>query len=121
MDESNQRNVFVVRGIPYAWVLDCGFDEFCIPYIYRFKLDIPPSGSTFNGSDPEEGDSSILIGEHALKAGVLALPGTSFFAHGRTTAYVRASVSMLNDEDTDEAIRRLAVVVREARAAGNLS
>jgi tryptophan aminotransferase len=51
----------------------------------------------------------------ALENGVLALPGTVFFANGRRSAYVRASFSMLDDEKTDEALRRLGEVVREAR------
>ena len=56
-----------------------------------------------------------LIRTKAFNNGVLALPGTSFFANGGRSAYVRASFSVLNDEDTDEALRRLAEVVREAR------
>jgi tryptophan aminotransferase len=43
------------------------------------------------------------------------VPGTAFFASGRTSAYVRASFSVLGDEETDEAVRRLGVVIREAR------
>lgn len=45
----------------------------------------------------------------------MALPGTSCFANGRRSAYIRASFVVLNDEDTDEALRRLAEVVRETR------
>lgn len=77
-----------------------------------FKLLIPPPAD-----DPTatEGDSAELIRTKAFEAGVLALPGTSFFVNGGRSAYVRASFSMLNDEDTDEALRRLSVVVKEAR------
>jgi len=77
-----------------------------------FKLLIPPPSDDLNAT---EGDSAELIRSKAFDNGVLALPGTSFFANGRRSAYVRASFSVLNDEDTDEALRRLAEVVREAR------
>lgn len=69
-------------------------------------------------SEDGEGDSSELIRNKALEKGVLALPGTAFFASGKRTAYVRASFSMLDDANTDEALRRLGEVVREARNEG---
>lgn len=75
----------------------------------RFKLKIPATHTS------AEGDSSELILNDAFNNGVVALPGTSFFADGRVSAYVRASFSLLNDEDTDEALKRLAQVVRKAR------
>jgi tryptophan aminotransferase len=80
--------------------------------IFRFKLLIPPPDDDRNAI---EGDSAELIRTKAFNNGVLALPGTSFIANGGRSAYVRASFSVLNDEDTDEALRRLAEVVREAR------
>lgn len=80
--------------------------------LLRFQLLIPPPSDDLNST---EGDSAELIRSKAFDNGVLALPGTSFFANGRRSAYVRASFSVLNDEDTDEALRRLAEVVREAR------
>lgn len=76
----------------------------------RFKLNLRPS----NGS--EVGDSNTLIAERAVAKGVLAIPGTSFFPNGRTSAYVRASFSTIAPEDVDEALRRLAEVVREYNA-----
>jgi tryptophan aminotransferase len=51
----------------------------------------------------------------ALEKGVLALPGTVFLPDGRNTAYVRASFSLIDEEDAEEACRRLAETVREAR------
>ncbi|KAF8340328.1 pyridoxal phosphate-dependent transferase [Cantharellus anzutake] len=83
-----------------------------------FKLLISPNlfGEITTIVD-DEGDSKTLIETNAFEAGVLALPGTVFFAIGRKTAYVRVSFSVLNDADTWEAVRRLSVVVREARKA----
>jgi len=83
-----------------------------------FKIHIPSDslGRVYAVSnDIDEGDSKSLIEAKAFAAGVLALPGTAFFANGRRTPYVRASFSVLNDEDTDEAVRRLSVVIKEAR------
>ena len=76
-----------------------------------FKLLLPPC----EGSD--EGDSEDLIQRAVAKHKVLALPGTSFYANGRKTAYVRASFSVLPEYQFGEVARRLALVVREAQAA----
>ena len=63
----------------------------------------------------EEGDSLDLIRKKAFENGVLALPGTVFLPDGRKTAYVRASFSLLSEDDVNEALRRLRVTVLEAR------
>ncbi|KIO34427.1 hypothetical protein M407DRAFT_64463 [Tulasnella calospora MUT 4182] len=65
-----------------------------------------------------EGDSAALIRERAVAQGVLALPGTAFFPNGQTSAYVRAAFSLLEPEDVDEAMRRLALVITEYNAEG---
>ena len=75
----------------------------------RFKLLLPPSEGA------PEGNSEALIRRKAMEAGVLALPGTSFFISGKPTPYVRASFSLLPEKDVDEALRRLAEVVRSAQ------
>lgn len=48
-----------------------------------------------------------------------ALPGTAFLDNGRTTAYVRASFSLLPSHQVDEALRRLRAVVRPDPEAQN--
>jgi len=63
----------------------------------------------------EEGDSLDLVRNKAFENGVLALPGTVFLPDGRKTAYVRASFSLLSEEDVNEALRRLRVTILEAR------
>jgi len=68
---------------------------------FWFKLLLPPGSN----------DARVLVAEKAFKAGVLALPGSSFFPNGRATPYCRASFSLLSPEDADEALRRLASVV----------
>ena len=63
----------------------------------------------------EEGDSLDLIRNKAFENGVLALPGTVLLPDGRKTAYVRASFSLLPEEDVNEALRRLRTTILEAR------
>jgi len=63
----------------------------------------------------EEGDSLDLIRNKAFENGVLALPGTVFLPDGRKTAYVRASFSLLSEEDMNEGLRRLKVTILEAK------
>lgn len=75
----------------------------------RFKLNLP-------AAEGEELDSESLIRTKALDAGVLALPGNVFLpGKGRKTGYVRASFSLLDEADVEEACRRLGAVVKEAR------
>ncbi|KAG8985140.1 hypothetical protein FRB90_004924, partial [Tulasnella sp. 427] len=78
-----------------------------------FKLRLPPVPSS------DEGDSEDVIVRRALKEKVLALPGTSFFTNGRTSAYVRASFSILPEEQFEEATRRLAAIVKDVWADTN--
>ena len=47
----------------------------------------------------------------------MALPGTVFLPDGGKTPYVRASFSLLDEADVEEAIKRLASVVLEAKGA----
>jgi len=64
-----------------------------------------------------EGDSEAIIRTNAIQRGVLALPGTVFLPNGRKTAYVRASFSLVNEEDADEAVKRLRQVILDARTS----
>lgn len=80
----------------------------------RFKLLLrDPS----NSSEDVVEDSENIIRTKAFERGVLALPGTAFLPSGRTTAYVRASFSLLPPEDVDEALKRLRQVILDARQA----
>lgn len=57
-------------------------------------------------------DSHALITQHALSAKVLMVPGTSFLPCGSSSAHVRASFSTATPEQMDEALRRLANILR---------
>lgn len=46
---------------------------------------------------------------------MLALPGTVFLPSGGKTAYVRASFSLLDIGDVDEALKRLREAIIDAR------
>ena len=76
--------------------------------VRRFKLLLNPNSI-------DEGDSEAVIRTKAFEKGVLALPGTVFSPNGSKTAYVRASFSVTDEEDVDEAIQRLRDVVLDAR------
>ncbi|KAF6755774.1 TdiD protein [Ephemerocybe angulata] len=60
-----------------------------------------------------DGDSTTFIRSKAIDRGVLVLPGATSFVDGRQTARVRVSFSLLSDEVTEEAIKRLATVLTE--------
>jgi tryptophan aminotransferase len=59
-----------------------------------------------------EGDSDKLIRTKALEALVLALPGCAFYPGERVSAHVRASFSVVSDEEIEEGLRRLSELVR---------
>ncbi|VDC07611.1 unnamed protein product [Peniophora sp. CBMAI 1063] len=65
----------------------------------------------------ENDDSQELVRTKAYENGVLALPGTVFLPNGARTAYVRASFSLLEEHDVDEALRRLGETIRKERGA----
>lgn len=72
----------------------------------RFKLVVDPDG---------ENDSNAVIRTTALERGVLALPGTVFYANHRTSAYVRASFSQLEPDQVEEAMKRLREAILDSR------
>lgn len=78
---------------------------------FKLLLDDPSDPS----QPPVEEDSEEIITEKAFANGVLALPGTSFMTQGGKTAYVRASFSLNEPEEVDEALRRLRETVLQAR------
>lgn len=66
--------------------------------------------------DPNvEADTSDLIATKALEGGVLALPGTVFIPNGAKTAHVRAAFSLLEEQEVNEALRRLRLVILKER------
>jgi tryptophan aminotransferase len=76
----------------------------------RFKLLLSDDPS-------DEGDSEWIIRSEAYKEGVLALPGTDFYPNGGKSAYVRVSFSILDEDNVNEALRRLRVAILRARGS----
>jgi tryptophan aminotransferase len=64
----------------------------------------------------EDGDSARVIQTKAFEGGVLALPGTVFLPNGDRSTYVRASFSLLEEGQVNEALHRLRVVILKERA-----
>ncbi|TBU41945.1 PLP-dependent transferase [Dichomitus squalens] len=92
-----------------------GLAEWNVPeagMFFWFKLQL---GKTGAASGLDEGDSEAVIRTKALENGVLALPGTVFLPSGRKTTYVRASFSLLPEDQVDEALRRLRETILKAR------
>lgn len=70
----------------------------------------------------EDGDSASVIRTKAFEGGVLALPGAVFLPNGTRTAYVRASFSLLEEGQVNEALRRLrTVMLREREFSGGVT
>lgn len=61
-------------------------------------------------------DSSDFISKKAVAAGVLAVPGVAFMPSRSVSAYVRVAFSLAEEEQTNEAFRRLKGVIESARA-----
>ncbi|KAK3314240.1 pyridoxal phosphate-dependent transferase [Apodospora peruviana] len=62
-------------------------------------------------------DSFQVISQHAVAAGVIAVPGVAFMPSRSKTCYIRASFSLVTEEEADEACRRIALLVEHAFAA----
>ena len=72
-----------------------------------FWFDLSPSGVA---------DSAPLILEKARDALVLLAPGSAFATTEGPSTFARAAYSIASDEVIDEALRRLATVLRDAKA-----
>ncbi|KAF5335652.1 hypothetical protein D9757_015419 [Collybiopsis confluens] len=81
---------------------------------FWFKLLVNPPSSLVG---QHEEDSKALIETHAFANGVLALPGTVFSPNGSKSGYVRASFSLLDEEQVEETMKRLRKTVLEVRNA----
>jgi len=64
-------------------------------------------------------DSETLIKKKAIEKKVLMVPGFEFFPNNDVTSYVRASYSTATKEEIDEALKRLASLLKDAIASNN--
>ena len=97
-----------------------GLAEWTVPEAAMFfwlKLKLP--GTVDLQNVEIDGDSTTFIRDKAIGRGVLVLPGATSYVDGRQTAHVRLSFSVLSDEATEEAIGRLATVLKEEIAEGS--
>lgn len=120
-----------------SWGYD-GFIKHCetVSLFYKEKRDVfekymkkhlgglaewtPPEAGMFYwfkllSFDGTPGDSETTIRTKAFNKGVLALPGSAFLPNGAQSAYVRASFSLLSEEEVDEALKRLKAVLEEEK------
>jgi len=96
MGDATSWDVLLVCSLSYS-----GSASDCVD---RFKLNI------------EGGDSEQVIRKTAIEKGVLALPGTAFMPGGGKSGYVRASFSLIEEKDIEEAAKRLREVVLASSA-----
>ncbi|KAJ3514474.1 hypothetical protein NLJ89_g2365 [Agrocybe chaxingu] len=64
-----------------------------------------------------QGDSEDVIRTRAFENGVLAVPGTAFIPNGGKTPYVRASFSLIGEDEIDTALQRIRDAILQERAA----
>lgn len=75
---------------------------------FWLKLHLPPTAAA------PEGDSFKVVAEKGINNNVLVVPGTSFFAGGRTTPYARLSFSVIAENEIAEGLRRLRKAIESA-------
>lgn len=56
-------------------------------------------------------DSSELLGKQEMGKGILAIPGVAFMPGNEKVCHIRASYSLIPEEDMDEACARIARLV----------
>ena len=66
---------------------------------------------------PPGQDSFEVVSKSAVSAGIIAVPGMAFMPSKSKTCELRASFSLITEEDADEACRRIAVLVDTANLA----
>lgn len=111
MDDSRSWDVRMVSVLSCQLIDDNERTLILKMFYHRFKLLLH---DPVNGSD-EDHDSEDVIRNNALERGVLALPGTVFLPNKAKTTYVRASFSILDEEDVNEALSRLRDAILDAR------
>ena len=85
-------------------------------HAHALQWEAPSAGMFVWMNLPVE-DADIFIKEKARKAKVLLVPGQSFDPHDRPSPWARAAYSTATLEEMDEALRRLAELLAEERAA----
>ncbi|KAF5333019.1 hypothetical protein D9758_015185 [Tetrapyrgos nigripes] len=95
-----------------------GLAEWITPNASMFvwmKLRLPESASAKTVktvTEGEGGDSAAFLEHKALEGGVLLLPGECCYIDGKKGCQVRLSFSVLSEEEVDEALGRLAKMLR---------
>eukprot|EP01061_Rhynchopus_euleeides_P001128 TRINITY_DN10803_c0_g1_i1.p1 TRINITY_DN10803_c0_g1~~TRINITY_DN10803_c0_g1_i1.p1 ORF type:complete len:415 (+),score=188.17 TRINITY_DN10803_c0_g1_i1:119-1363(+) len=78
------------------------------------EWDVPEAGMFVWFTFPGVADTMDLISNKAREQKVLLVPGQSFFANDTPSNACRASYSLASDDDMDEALSRLATLIRNA-------
>ncbi|KAI0113348.1 PLP-dependent transferase [Daldinia grandis] len=83
---------------------------------YRATWDVPDAGLFFwlTLRLPPGEDTFELLSKKGLECGLLAIPGVAFMPDNRKTYQLRASFSLITEEQAYEACRRMAQLVDDA-------
>ncbi|OTA98388.1 hypothetical protein M426DRAFT_258948 [Hypoxylon sp. CI-4A] len=83
---------------------------------YRATWDVPTAGMFFwlTLRLPPGEDTFELLSTKGMECGLLAIPGVAFMPDNRKTYQMRASFSLINEEQAYEACRRIALLVDDA-------
>ncbi|KAI0885912.1 PLP-dependent transferase [Annulohypoxylon maeteangense] len=83
---------------------------------YRATWDLPTAGLFFwlTLTLPPGGDTFELLSKKGMERGLLAIPGVAFMPDNRKTYQLRASFSLVTEEQAYEACRRIAQLVDDA-------
>lgn len=83
---------------------------------HRATWDVPTAGLFFwlTLRLPPGEDTFELLGKKGMEYGLLAIPGIAFMPDNRKTCQLRASFSLITEEQAYEACRRMALLVDDA-------
>ncbi|CAA7262140.1 unnamed protein product [Cyclocybe aegerita] len=84
---------------------------------FWFKLLLTDERADASSVSGHHDDSEAVIRTRAFANGVLAMPGTAFIPNGGKTPYVRASFSLIGEDEVDIAMQRLRETILQERAA----
>ncbi|KAJ3503955.1 hypothetical protein NLJ89_g8202 [Agrocybe chaxingu] len=83
----------------------------------RFKILLTDERAGASSVSGDAGDSETVIRTRAFANDVLAMPGAPFIPNGGRTPYVRASFSLIGEDEVDVAMQRLRETILQERAA----
>eukprot|EP00126_Sphaerothecum_destruens_P004298 Sdes_comp18098_c0_seq1m7533 len=96
------------------------FIKLCDNYLRGLAFwNVPTSGMFVWFHIPSVKDTKQLIETKAIEKKVILIPGSAFIPLNTTSSYVRASFSTASAQEMEEALKRLASLIREHQIENN--